>query len=144
MTQKLVDQSSGEFRVEVLQQRIQAARLSEYRALTLNHRRWALVREVLLHGNGKPWVYARTIIPLSTLKGYLRHLHFLGNRPLGEALFKDPTMQRNNLQLAAIKPEHLPRNARKLQPAWGRRSTFRLRGKSLLVAEIFLQDLLKA
>lgn len=150
LTQKLVQRSGGRFRVAVLQQRIERARLSEYRALTLSPRCWAVVREVVLYGNEQPWVYARTVIPLSTLKGPLRRLHYLGNRPLGAALFADPTMRRHGLDIAAVQPRHLPKNLQSAITAshgpafdsWGRRSLFYLRNKPLLVGEMFLPDLL--
>ena len=135
--------AEGELKVEVLNQRFQTPYLSESRALDLPLRQWAVIREVVLHGKGIPWVYARTVIPLSTLKGPLRRLYYLGNRPLGGELFKDPTMRRDGLQLAAIKPIHLPAHAKHLQPVWGRRSLFLLQGKPLLVAETFLDNLLQ-
>jgi chorismate--pyruvate lyase len=143
LTQKLIDQSDGKLKVEVLHQGIQRARLSEYRALGLNPGSWALIREVILYGNETPWVYARTVIPLSTLKGPLRRLYYLGNRPLGGELFADPTMRRRGLEVAAVKPAFLPKRAQHLKPQWGRRSIFWLRNKPLLVGEIFLTDLLE-
>ncbi len=141
LTQKLIDRSKGQLRVEVLQQRIQRPHLSEYQALKLNTHRWAVVREVVLYGNDIPWVCARTVIPLSTLKGSLRRLHYLGNRSLGEALFADPTMRRQGLQLAVIKPHHLPKSSHQFTSGWGRRSLFFLKNKPLLVCEIFLKNL---
>ena len=151
LTQKLIDRSNGKLRVEVLQQRIERARLSEYKALAhyapLNTRRWAVIREVVLYGNNTPWVYARTAIPLSTLKGPLRRLHYLGNKPLGGALFADPTMRRQGLEIAAIHRHHLPKNAQNLHQStntiWGRRSVFFLKDKPLLVCEVFLENLFK-
>ncbi|MGH1484696.1 MAG: chorismate--pyruvate lyase family protein [Cellvibrionaceae bacterium] len=165
LTQKLVERSQGRLRVKVLQQRIQAARLSEYKALAqpvhskrssakptskpiaFNTRRWAVVREVVLYGNDVPWVYARTIIPLLTLKGSLRRLHYLGNKPLGGALFADPSMRRQGLELAEITTQDLPPNAQSLHASkgsiWGRRSLFFLKNKPLLVCEVFLEKLIK-
>lgn len=145
LTQKLSQKAQGQLQVEVLQQRIQRPRRSEYQALALNRHHWAVVREVILYGNDKPWVYARTVIPLSTLTGPLRRLHHLGNRPLGEELFADPSMRRQGLEVAAISPPYLPQHARLEAvslPAWGRRSVFFLKNKPLLVAEVFLEDLL--
>lgn len=142
LTQKLIAHSQGQFRVEVLQQRTQRAQLSEYRALKLNRQRWAVVREVILYGQNTPWVFARTIIPLSTLKGPLKRLHHLGNRPLGEALFAEPSMRRKGVEVARVKARHLPKVAQQLKPRWGRRSVFTLKNKPLLVSEIFLADLL--
>lgn len=142
LTQKLLARSKGQFRVEVLDQRIQRVLPSEYRILSLPHRRWAVVREVLLYGKQQPWVYARTIIPLSTLKGPLRRLHYLGNRPLGAAIFADPSLRRQAFEIAHFRSEHLPPRQRKLKPSWGRRSVFVVKGKKLLVGETFLAPLM--
>lgn len=143
LTKKLVERSQGQFHIEVLQQKIQRPRLSEYKALGLCTHRWAVVREVVLYGNNTPWVYARTIIPLSTLKGPLRRLHYLGNRSLGGTLFADPSMRRQGLELAGVKSEHLPTRFIKEQSAWGRRSVFFIKNKPLLVCEVFLSNLLE-
>lgn len=143
LTQKLIAQSGGQLRVQVLQQRIQKARLSERQALGLPHRHWAVIREVILFGHHTPWVYARTVIPLSTLRGPLRRLHYLGNKPLGEQLFTDPTMRREPVQVAQLHRQQLPDPLPQFQSTWGRRSVFRLSGKPLLVSEIFLPELIQ-
>lgn len=141
LTQKLIEKSHGNFHVEVLQQSIQAVTFSEKRALQIPQRQWAVSREVVLYGNQIPWVYARTVIPLSTLQGRLRQLYYLGNKPLGEALFKDPTMQREAVEVAQFHYQQLPSMLNVSEPTWGRRSVFRLSNKPLLVSEIFLPAL---
>ena len=143
LTKKLISYSKNQFHVEVLQQKIERAKHSEYRALKLNNRHWAVVREVILYGGNVPWVYARTIIPLSTLSGKLRRLHYLGSRPLGGTLFADPSMRREGLEIAHVKARHLPSRAKNMKPLWGRRSLFIIKNKPLLVGEIFLADLIK-
>lgn len=143
LTQKLISHSNKEFHVEVLQQKIERAQRSEYRALKLNHRRWAVVREVILYGHTIPWVYARTVIPLSTLRGKLRRLHYLGSRPLGGTLFADPSLRRKNIEIAQVNAPHLRHSAKRLKPLWGRRSLFIIKNKPLLVGEIFLADLIE-
>jgi chorismate lyase len=121
-----------------MSQSVQAIRFSEQRTLKLNIRQRALVREVTLLVNDTAWVYARTIIPLGTLKGKLRYLRHLGNRPLGEKLFVNPTMQREGTMFATISSEHLPSQLRYKQALGGRRTLFKLNNKPLLVCEIFL------
>lgn len=138
LTKKLVEKSQGEFYVEVIQQRIQTVSLAERQALGIPHGRWAVIREVILYGQQSPWVYARTIIPLSTLQGPLRRLHYLGNRPLGEQLFNDPSMCRKPMEIAQLSPQQLPSTLTLSSPAWGRRSVFTLSNKPLLVSEVFL------
>jgi len=141
LTQRLLHASAGEFSVQVLNQSLQLPRLSEMRALALPPRRLALIREVILFGSGQPWVYARSVIPLSTLTGRLRKLRHLDSRPLGALLFSDPSMSREPVEVACISSSNaqLPTALTEITSAlWGRRSVFRLDQKPLLVSEIFL------
>jgi len=149
LTAKLLKKSGGEFRVSVLTQSISPILLSERRILNIPNRQWAMIREVVLYGNNTPWVYARTVVPLSTLQGPLRRLHYLGDKPLGEQLFTDPSMERGNMQIAQFASSHIPQEvmSRQLnnQPwdsTWGRRSVFRLSSQPLLVSEVFLPSLM--
>jgi chorismate--pyruvate lyase len=135
LTQHLIRASRGDFSVEVLFQGWSTATLSETQALNLPPRQMVLVREVRLMGRGEPWVYARSIIPQHTLTGPQRALRRLGNRPLGELLFKSPNMRRG-----AIETTLLTVNTAK-KKAWARRSLFYLNGKPLLVSEVFLPEL---
>jgi chorismate--pyruvate lyase len=109
--------------------------------LGIPHRQQALVREVILLGCDTPWVFARSVIPLSTLTGRLRSLSKLDNRPLGALLFQDPNLQRSNMEVARISSQHryLPPSLKAShQECWGRRSKFLLDNKPLLVSEVFL------
>lgn len=141
LTQKLIEKSHGNFSVELIQQSIQQVLFSEKKALHIAHRQWALIREVILYGQQTPWVYARTVIPLPTLHGPLRRLHYLGNKPLGEQLFTDPSMQREPVEIAQLPYELLPKKLHIQESTWGRRSVFRLSNKPLLVTEVFLPAL---
>ena len=143
LTQRLIDASDNRLSVQILNQRIDTPRFTERRALKLPPRRLTLIREVVLLANSTPWVYARSIIPLTTLTGRLRKLRHLDNQPLGALLFRDPTMTRGPVEVAC----HTNINAKlpialgNIQKSlWGRRSVFRLDAKPLLVSEIFLPD----
>ena len=122
----------------------QRPRLDEARALGIRSSQIGWVRQVQLLCEGTPWVFARTVVPVSTLSGAQRQLARLGNRPLGAFLFADPGMQRGPVELARIcKGQAMFSEASlglKQKPAevWGRRSVFRVGGKPLLVAELFL------
>ena len=141
LTQRLIDACNGELTVQVLRQNLGVPRLSERRALGVPQRRQALIREVILLGGGIPWVYARSIIPLSTLTGRLRRLRQLDNRPLGALLFSEPSMCREPVEIACYTSAQMPTAlAAKQSTMWGRRSVFRLHNKPLLVSEIFLPD----
>jgi chorismate lyase len=139
LTERLIRASQGRFGVRVLRQQVTRPRLDEINALGIHHGRGALVREVLLLGNGTPWVYARSILPLTTLTGRLRSLKQLDDRPLGARLFADPSMHRGVMEIARIPAASLPANLASTASAlWGRRSLFFLDQKPLLVSEIFL------
>lgn len=138
---------AGVFRVELLAQGWQRPRREERMALNMRRHTYALVREVRLLCERQPWVYARTVVPLRTLSGAQRRLGELGSRPLGALLFTDRSLQRGELELALIRPGQRLFEAatagmkRKPSEVWGRRSVFLLRGKPLLVQELFLPQL---
>lgn len=141
LTERLVAASDNQFRVEILKQCWQLPRLSECRLLGITGRRHALVREVILYGRNQPWVYARSVLPMTTLTGRLRAMRQLDNRPLGALLFNDPTMQRSAMEIACLTANNtaIPRQVAPLDaPVWGRRSAFWLDQKPLMVSEIFL------
>ena len=147
LTQRVRQACCGRFSVRVLSQGWGKPQRSEVRVLRLRAGARCLVREVQLLCDERAWVFARTVIPATTLSGPQRRLARLGNRPLGAVLFADPSLRREAVQIAAITVRHglFDRAARELprRPAriWGRRSVFRVAGKPLLVSEIFLPGL---
>jgi chorismate--pyruvate lyase len=144
LTQRIVAACSGEFRVKVLAQAWIRPMSNESQALGMDIGGYALVRQVQLLCDDVPWVYARTVIPRSTLTGRERRLAFLKSKSLGAMLFADPSMRRSEVQVvrATVRDrlhgvvaghlEHAPAEI------WGRRSVFTLRDKPLLVSELFL------
>lgn len=143
LTATLIALSGGEFRVEVLRQTLASPSLPEQRCLGMGLRQLALVREVVLYGNNEPWVFARSVLPLTSLTGPLRHLRKQGNRPLGAFLFSQPHLRRGAIALARINRHHayLAAGLAGTEAAWGRRSVFSLNHKPLLVSEVFLDSL---
>jgi chorismate lyase len=147
LTRRIQLACDGAFRVRVLEQGWGRPRRDEIAALGMRANERALIRQVQLRCDEQVWVYARTIIPHATLTGRQRRLAHLGSRPLGAVLFADPGMRRGPVQVARIQRgqplyEAACRGLRNRQAEiWGRRSVFRLAGKPLLVAEIFLPDL---
>lgn len=141
LTARLISACDGRFRVEVLSVQRGLPRLDEMLALHMRERNQALVRQVLLYCNDTPWVYARTVIPLTSLRGPLRGLTRLGNKPLGAVLFANKTMRRSEIEVTRLMPQHpcyasMRQHGR--QTIWGRRSVFHLHKKPLLVSEFFL------
>ena len=134
LTQHLLSASEQQFRVELVSQGWQRPTLSESRALNMDPRQLAVIREVYLIGKDQPWVFARSVIPATTLTGSQRQLLQLGNRSLGTLLFRDPTMRRGPLQISQLPLADG-------NTAWARRSVFHLSDKPLLVCEVFLPAL---
>lgn len=135
------------FRVQVHRQGWALPSLDEARTLDLRIGARAFVREVHLFCDEQPCVFARTVIPGTTLQGKYRRLTRLGNRSLGAVLFADKTLRRSDLEIAVIgKRQALFTPATVLsavKPAkiWGRRSLFHLSNRPLLLSEIFLHDM---
>lgn len=140
LTQRLIKASDGDFEVQLCFQGWAQPTLDEVMRLGLNHHEVAQIRETRLVCRGEPWVYARSIIPASSLGGSNRRLMQLGNRSLGELLFRDPGMTRDPFEIAYIRPESglVPDELQRQQNLWGRRSRIFLADKPLLVGEIFL------
>lgn len=148
LTRRLQERCRGTFQVRVLAQGWMRPLEDERRALELRRGAVAWVRQVHLLCEGRPWVYARTVIPAATLQAGQRHLVRLGERPLGAMLFADRSVRRGAMEVARIEPGRLlHRNAlgvRSRQVIWGRRSLFFFGTRPLLVSEIFLPNLQNA
>jgi chorismate lyase len=141
LTAKLIALSRGRFRVQVLRQIKTRVGRGEALALGINRSQLTLVREVVLMGNNQAWVFARSVLPLNSLTGRLRHLRKQGARPLGAFLFSQPHLKRSPIALGHISRHHRYVPVELLgdqQSVWGRRSIFDIEGKKLLVSEVFL------
>lgn len=109
----------------------------------------ALLREVCLMCDGKPVVFAHSVLPRRSLRGAWRGLGRLGRRPLGEALFANPAVVRTPLAYRKLLPGHaLYQRAiavLKSRPPclWARRSVFMLDGVTIMVTEVFLPEVLE-
>lgn len=99
--------------------------LAQERALLPGDARFWL-REIVLCGDGEPWLAGRTLIPESTLNGPEMALQKLGTTPLGRYLFTSSTLTRDFIETG------------RSDELWGRRSRLRLTGKPLLLTELFL------
>lgn len=143
LTARLIEHSQQQFEVVVIAQGWGRARTSEARLLRCAPRQQMLVREVVLMGRGQPWVFARSLIPVSSLNGRLKALKQLDNRPLGALLFQHPNMHRDPIEVATIGAEHDYVKSAAVSLAssdnlWGRRSVFYLDENPLMVSEVFL------
>lgn len=148
LTLRLQRACEGNFSVQVLYQHWSKPAADEASLLGIRRGERVLVRQVHLLCDGQPWVFARTVIPASTMRGRGRRLSQLGSRPLGEVLFSDPSISRGTMQIASIHPgQVLFRRATSLlekrpETIWGRRSLFYVGHRPLLVNEVFLPNII--
>jgi chorismate--pyruvate lyase len=146
LTRSVVARCHGRFAVDVVSQRRATALPSEAQLLGCATPRPVFVREVRLRCKRSVWVYARTLIPLASLRGPAQALTRLGRRPLGEVLFADPTTRRVRVEVARITPRHrlfdraTVHLRRRPAEIWGRRTLFDYAGEQILVNELFLPD----
>jgi chorismate--pyruvate lyase len=136
-----------DFRVEVLGQEVQACQASEA-CEGISEGEQVLVREVLLFCDNIPHVFARSLLPLTSLTGKQHQLAHLGEQPLGQVIFNNENLQRKLIELACFDSEssvvQLLKNITALNTElipdrlWGRRSLFVIDEKPIQVAEVFL------
>lgn len=140
LTGRLMEQQKGAFSVQRLYQGWEVPLPSERRLLGLPHRQLAIVREVTLRQGDNAVVFARSVLPISSLTGSLAHLRRLQNRPLGAILFKHAGMRRSPFEVARLQgaTDYIPRSLQQQEPAWARRSRFAIEGQALMVSEVFL------
>lgn len=147
LTRRLMEFCPRQFSVRVLSQQWVKPEIDEARLLNIPHRQLALLRQVQLLCGETVCVYARSVIPLKTLKGRHRRLQFLGDRPLGAYLFSNPGLRRTRQQLASIAHKDalfeiaMSGSDLNCEKIWGRRSLFSIDDKPLLVSEFFLPAL---
>ena len=146
LTEKIIKSCSGTFSIQLLSQKRTSPTPDEIQVLGLRYRSHALIRQVILSCDNKPWVYARSVIPITTLTGPLRRLSHLGDKPLGAVLFSDRSIARGKVEVTVISPgqeNYKWTGIKKNHLIWGRRSIFYKSRKKLLVSEFFLPDIKK-
>lgn len=144
LTAKIISCCAGSFKVHVISETRASPTPDEIKALGLRYRSQAMIRQVILYCDEKPYVYARTVIPITTLTGPLRRLANLGNKPLGEVLFADRSISRGEVEISQLKASHENykwTQNKDHQTIWGRRSIFYQKNKKLLVSEFFMPEI---
>lgn len=140
LTQQLRTLAGGQFRVVPLHESLQRPKADEIKQLRIKPSQHVWVREVLLYGDAsEPWVHARSVMPLRTLRGSGRRLKLLKNRSLGSVLF-----ERGGVQLVPKYQLRESRELAKLSEGWTRRTTYVWHNKFLLVQETFLPAFIEA
>ncbi len=135
----------GGFRVQVLSQGTAAATADELQVLRKHgggvRDQRCHVREVVLWGNGRPLVHARSVLPAVQAQLTWRAVRGLGQRPLADLLFGPRAAHCTRLGSLCMAPLQARRLGGRLgwadHPLWCRRSVFTRRGVPLLVTEWF-------
>ncbi len=147
LTRRLKKTYGNDFAVEILFHRWKPAFLSECDLLNLPHQQFNLIREVLLHANGRPLILARTILPENTIKIAKRNLSHLGTKPLGEVIFAYPKLERLDLHISHIPYSLWTDDLTKrvtIEPfVWGRRTVYAIQKQKMLVSEFFMPGALE-
>lgn len=92
----------------------------------------SLAREVILLGDDVPWLFARSILPYSTLTGDEQDMAQLGTTPLGQRVFSAKKNRRDEINVANVTVNK--------SELFARRSRLWINDKPLLVSELFLPD----
>lgn len=144
-----IRRACGDFRVRRMRQHAARPHADEAGPLGLGAFRLALVREVVLMGDGRPLVFGHSVVARGYLRGPWRSVRFLGSRPLAEALYLDPTIRREALAFCRLDRRHplyrrICKDLGAMPPTlWARRSLFRRQGAPLMVTEVFLPDIVR-
>lgn len=153
LTQRLRNHYGDAVGVNVLLQQWNTPFLTERKLLKLHENKYSLIREVLLHADGKPLILARTVIPPKTVKVAKSNLAHLGNRPLGEVIFSYPKLERIEMDVTLINSTPVEQRPVWTQSAidkasidqamWGRRTVYAIAQRQMLVSEFFLPGALE-
>ena len=109
------------------------------------------IREVLLCANGMPLVIARSVIPSSSSSGSNHGVLRLGSKPLGAVLFAKTRMHSKKKPIreiagldkqSALWKKCFQQYSSLPSVSWARRTLYQLKGRPLLVSEVFLPTLL--
>ena len=88
------------------------------------------IREVLLYSNEEPLIYAKSIIPLETIRLGLDVLGNLKEKPLGDILFSNPEIRKEYMLFSKFESNK--------KIFYGRKGIYTVKGFPFSVCEIFL------
>ena len=121
---------SQEFELELLNDEIDE--ISKEEELFINSvSKTFRVRRVILLGNKTPVVYAKSVIPTSTIENGLSSLGKIGNAPLGDILFTPGVFTKLDMVCASFL-------SKEKNVYWGRKIKYSVNSEPISVMEIFL------
>jgi chorismate--pyruvate lyase len=106
-------------------------------------RNYAHIREITMGTTSADWLFARTVIPVTTLTGNAKRLVRMNRNPLGKILFGPLNAVRTQMRLDIVFADEVNLLDFEIPtdfPLWQRRSLFELKTGPLLITEIFLPD----
>jgi len=137
------------FSVRAVHQRLDKPCRDELSLINSRRKERVVVREVYLYCRETPVVFAHSVLKRRNLRGAWRSISRQGVKPLGAALFANPLVKRTPLYFKKLTPHHeLYLKACRLlkrlpNHLWARRSVFILRGRPIMVTEVFLPGVLE-
>ncbi len=138
----------GRFHIGIINESWMMPMCYEKKILSLRDNEIAFIRESYLNCDNKKLVYARTIIPKQTLKRKNQNLTRLGQKPLGEILFRNDKIYRDDIKFARITRlnklhSRAKGNCNISSDLYSRQSLYYIKNKPLLVFEVFLPDIVQ-
>ena len=88
------------------------------------------IREVVLYSDEEPFIYAKSILPLETIRLGLGALGSLKENPLGDILFSNPEIKKKHMLFAKFESNK--------RIFYGRKGIYTVKGYPFSVCEIFL------
>ena len=88
------------------------------------------IREVVLYSDEEPFIYAKSILPLETIRLGLGALGSLKENPLGDILFSNPQIKKKYMLFAKFESNK--------RIFFGRKGIYTVKGYPFSVCEIFL------
>lgn len=126
LTQQLTDLAHGQFQVKPVVERFQRLNMQDAKWMKMPFQHTSWVRESFLYGcEAEPWVKAKSIFPILSLKKRARIFQHIGAKPIGWYLFQrtEPKCERRVIYL---------------NEGWTRQSCYTWHGCKFIVQETFL------
>ncbi len=120
----------------------------ERRLLGIDQRQMALVREIKMGNGEQNWLFARTVVPIATLRGSAKRIANLNDAPIGKILFGRNGARRkemkvfltNQLPKTVVQQGIVSSSQITQRMLWQRESIFEFPSGPLMVSELFLPD----
>jgi len=145
LTRRIRNACAGYFEVKLIKQFTRPALAGERDILNLSAHTRVISRQVFLSCDHQPFIYAHTLIGLTSGNRVLTdRIELLGEHSLGSILFRDPLANKLSMHLALIPGSNAffadarPTTQQQLDKIWVRRSLYDYQGCQLIVFEAYI------